>query len=60
MFKVCSMFSQGLTLFSRGDFEKAVKELLVAASDGAKMAAPGGPRCHCLMAVSAPAEQRGR
>ena len=26
MFKVCSIFSQVLKLFSRGDFEKAVKE----------------------------------
>jgi Domain of unknown function (DUF4372) len=26
MYKVCSIFSQVLKLFSRGDFEKAVKE----------------------------------
>jgi hypothetical protein len=26
MYKVCSIFSQVLRLFSRGDFEKAVKE----------------------------------
>jgi hypothetical protein len=26
MYKVCSIFSQVLKLFSRGDFEQAVKE----------------------------------
>jgi len=26
MYKVCSIFSQVLKLFSRGDFERAVKE----------------------------------
>jgi hypothetical protein len=34
MYKVCSIFSQVVQLFSRGDFEKAVKEHKAEVHDG--------------------------